>query len=66
MCIGCAMMALRVTPLVKDEGAKVECAEEVGGVAVLVRGRLGRSWALLCRTVAAFMAHITEKCVDFG
>ena len=61
-----AMIASRVTPPAKDEGAKVEGVEEAGGVTVLVRGCLGQCWAPPRQTVAASMAHITEKCVDFG
>ena len=56
-----AMMASSVTPPVEDEGAKMDGAMEVGGVAISVRGRLSLSCASLYRTVAASMAHITEK-----
>ena len=37
----CAMMASRVIPLVKDEGAEVDGVDEAGGVTVSVRGHLG-------------------------
>ena len=65
MRISYAMMASRVTPPAV-EGAKVDGAEEVGVVTVLVRGRLGRNWASLHHTVATSMAHIGGKCVDSG
>ena len=52
-----AMMALRVTPFV-EEGVEVDGVEEVGGVAVLVRGYFGRSLASLRLTVAMSMAHM--------
>ena len=61
MCTSCAMIASNVTPPAKDEGAKVDGAVEVGGVAISVWGHLDLSYALLCRTVAASMAHITGK-----
>ena len=35
------MTTLRVTPLVDEEGADVDGAEEAGGVAVLVYGHFG-------------------------
>ena len=38
--------------------------EDAGGVAVSVRGHFGQSWASLRLTIAAFMAHITEKWED--
>ena len=44
MCTSYAMIASRVTPPAKDEGAKVEGVEEAGGVTVLVRGCLGQCW----------------------
>ena len=46
--------------------ANVEEVEEARGVAVSVYGRFDRSWASLHLTIATSMAHITEKCVDFG
>ena len=55
------MMVSSVIPPAEDEGAKVDGAVEAGGVAVSVRGCLDLSCALLCRTVVASMAHITEK-----
>ena len=61
-----AMTTSRVTPLADEEGAAVEGVEEARRVAVSVYGRFGQSWALLCLMVVAFMAHIGEKCVDFG
>ena len=60
------MTALKVTPPADEEGADVEGAEEAGGVAVSVRGCFGRSWVSLRLTIAVSMAHITDKCVDFG
>ena len=39
------MMASRVTPLPKEEGAEVEGMVEAGGLVVFVHGRFGRSWA---------------------
>ena len=59
-------MASRVTPPVEDEGEKVDGAEEAEGVAVLVRGCLRRSWALLCQMVAASMTLIIVKGRDLG
>ena len=60
------MTASRVTPLVEEEGAEVDGAEEAGGVAVFVCGYFNRSWASLCLTVAMSIAHIMEKCVNSG
>ena len=62
----CAMMALSVTPPSEDEGAEVDGAVEVGGVAVSIWGCLGLSYAALRLMVvasmaAASMAPITEK-----
>ena len=62
----CAMMALRVTPPAKDEGAEVDEAVEVKGVAVSVQGYLKRSCAILCLTIAASMAHMNVKWGDSG
>ena len=39
-----AMMALRVTSPIEDEGAKVDGAVKAGGVTVSIRGRLDLSW----------------------
>ena len=39
-----AMMASRIIPPTKDKEAKVDGVEEVGGVVVLVQGRLNLSW----------------------
>ena len=64
MRISCAMMASKVIPPAKEEGAEVDRAEEAREVAVLVRGHFGRSWASLRLTVTASMAHMTEKCRD--
>ena len=55
------MMASRVTTPAEDEEAEVDGEIETGGVTVFVRGRLGLSYASLCRTVAASMALITIK-----
>ena len=60
------MIAFKVTPPVEEEVADVDGAEEVGGVTISVRGCFGRSWASLRLTIAAFMAHIMEKCEDSG
>ena len=49
-----------------EEGVDVEGSKEIGGVDVSVYGRFSRSWASLHLTIATSMAHITEKCVDFG
>ena len=57
----CAMMASSVTPSAEDEGAEVDGVVEVGGIVVSVQCRFSLSYALLCRTVVASMAHITEK-----
>ena len=38
-----AMMALRVTSPIEDEGAKVDGAVKAGGVTVSIRGRLDLS-----------------------
>ena len=62
----CAIMALRVTPPAEDKGVEVEGVEEARGVTISVCGHLGHSWATLRQTIAASMAHITEKCVDSG
>ena len=62
----CAMMASRVIPPAKEEGAEVDGVEEAGGVAVSVCGCFGQSWALLRRMVIMSMAHTIEKCVDSG
>ena len=55
------MTALRVTPLVDEEGADVEGKKEVGEVVVSVCGHFGRSWASLRLIVVASTAHMTEK-----
>ena len=60
------MMASRVIPPAEEEETEVEGEEEVGGVAVSVRGHLSRSWASLRLTVVVSMSHIGEKCVDSG
>ena len=54
------MMASRVTPPI-EEGAEVDEAEEVRGVAVSVRGRFDRSWASLHLTVTVLMVYTTVK-----
>ena len=53
------MIALRVIPPTKEEGAKVDGAEGMGGAVVL--DHLECSYASLCLTVVVFMAHITWK-----
>ena len=53
----CTMTTSRVIAPANEEGADVEGVEEARGVAVSV-------WASLRLTVAVFMAHIMEKCVD--
>ena len=60
-----AMMASRVTPPV-EEGVEVDGPEETGGVAVLICGYFGESWALLCLTVTTLIEHITVKQGDLG
>ena len=55
------MIASRVTPLAEEEGAEVDGAEEVGGVAICVWGYHGLSCTSLCRTIATSMAPITEN-----
>ena len=45
----------------EEEGAEVDGAEWVGGVAVSVRGHFSRSWALLHLTDTVFMAPMMEK-----
>ena len=62
----CAMMASSVTPLVEDEGTKVDGAIEAGGAAVSVRGYLERSYAKLLLMVAASMVHMKVKWKDLG
>ena len=58
------MIALRVTSPVEEEGAEVDGAEGVGGVAD--PDRLERSYNSLHLTVAASMAHITWKWSKMG
>ena len=60
------MTALRVTLPSKEEGEKVDKAEDARGVAVSVHGHFVRSWAWFHRTIVAIMAHMIEKCVDLG
>ena len=57
-------MSLSVTQLVEEEGADMDGAEGVRGVAVT--NCLNRNCASLCLTVAWSMAHITEKWSDEG
>ena len=57
----CAMMSSRDTPLVEEEGADMDGAKGVGGVAVYNWICLKRSCAKLRFTVVASMAHINEK-----
>ena len=56
-----AMMASRVTPLAKEEGAEVNGVEWARGVAISVRGHFDRSWALLCLMNTALIAPMMEK-----
>ena len=58
------MIASKVTPPVEEEGAEVEGAEEVGGVAV--PDRLECSCASLRLTVAMSMTHMTWKWLEIG
>ena len=58
------MIASRVIPPAKEEGAKVDGVEGVGGAAD--PDRLKHSCALLRLTVAASMAPITLKWSDTG
>ena len=58
------MMSPRVTPLIEEEEADVDGAEEVGGVAV--PDRLERNCTSLRLMVAASMAHITWKWLETG
>ena len=57
----CSMMASSVTPPTEDERAEVHGAVEAEKATVCVWGRLSLSCASLHRTVALFMASITEK-----
>ena len=63
MCSSCAITASSVTPPLKEEE---EGAKGARGVAVLVRGCFGWSWASLYRTITTLMAHITVKWGDSG
>ena len=56
------MMASRVTSPIEEEGADVDEAIEVGGITVL--NRLEHSYASLCLTVVASMAHMTWKWLE--
>ena len=58
------MMSPRVTPLIEEEEADVDGAEEVGGVAD--PDHLDRNYASLRLTVAASIAPIIEKWSDKG
>ena len=58
------MIASRVTPLVEKEGAEVDGAEGVVGVAD--PNRLERSYASLRLMVATSMAHIAWKWSETG
>ena len=58
------MIALRVTPPTEEEGAKVDGAEGVGGVADL--NCLEQNCTLLLLTVVASIAPITWKWSDKG
>ena len=61
-----AIMAPSVTPPAEDEGVEVDGAIEAGGVVVSVQGYLSRSYAMLCQTVAALMAHMNVKWGNSG
>ena len=61
MCSSYAMMASRVTPPAEEGGAEVDRVKWAGGVAVLVHGYFGQSWASLRRTDTALMALMMEK-----
>ena len=61
---GCAMIASKVTPLVKEKGAEVDKAEGVGVVAI--PDHLEHSCASLHLMVMASMAHITWKWLKTG
>ena len=58
------MIALRVTPLVEEEGAEVDGVEGVGGA--INPDRLEHSCALLRLIVVVLMAHITWKWSEMG
>ena len=60
------MTALRITPPADEEGTNVEGAKEAEWAAVSVCGCFDRSWASLHMTIAASMAHMTEKWGDTG
>ena len=60
------MMASSVTPPTEDEEAEEDGDVKVGGAAVYVWGYLGLNYAMLRRTVVAFMTHIYEKWGDLG
>ena len=64
MRISCAMMSLRVTSLVEEEGADVDGAVKARGI--VVPDHLERSCASLHLTIAAFMAHKTWKWLETG
>ena len=58
------MIASRVTPLTEEQGMEVDGAKGVGGAAE--PDHLERSYTSLLLTVAALMAHITEKWSEMG
>ena len=58
------MIASRVTPLAEEEGAEVDGAEGVGGVAD--PDHLVHSYISLRLMIVAFMAHMTWKWLDTG
>ena len=58
------MIASKVTPLTKEEGAEVDGAEGVGGVAV--PNCLERSYASLRLTVAVSYGTTTMEVVENG
>ena len=57
----CAMIALRVTSPVEEEGAKEEVIAEAVEPVDNTRGRFDRNWALFHRTELASMAPMMVK-----
>ena len=56
------MMASRMTPAAKEEGAEEEGGiAEAAGSSVSIHGRFGQSWALLRRTKPMLMAPTVVK-----
>ena len=69
MCYSCAMMSPNDTSLEEKEGADVDGADQDG---VEWKGGAAKSvccdlnYASLCLTVAAYMAHMTERMGERG